>query len=93
MREIDRLAQSWLLSRCARAPFPWSPPLPTFPSLRGQSNTHVVLGALKRAPSELGSHQQKMFALDEHLGMAVSGLNADGRVLCRYLRNECLNHK
>ena len=25
--------------------------------------------------------------------MAISGLTADGRMLCKYMRNECLNHK
>lgn len=27
------------------------------------------------------------------MGIAISGLTADGRILCRYLRNECLNHR
>jgi hypothetical protein len=25
--------------------------------------------------------------------MAISGLTADARILCKYMRNECLNHK
>ena len=45
------------------------------------SATHVVLAALKRAPSELASHQQKVFKVDEHMGIAISGLTADGRSL------------
>ncbi len=45
------------------------------------SGTHVVLAALKRAPSELASHQQKVFKVDEHMGIAFSGLTADGRSL------------
>lgn len=31
--------------------------------------------------------------MDDHLGIAISGLTADGRILCRYMRNECLNHR
>lgn len=58
-----------------------------------KSDTHVVLATLKRAQSELSSYQRKMFKIDDHLGIAISGLNADGRVLCRYMRNECINHR
>jgi len=57
------------------------------------SATHVVLAALKRSPSELAGYQQKVFRLDEHMGMCISGLTADGRSLCRYMRDECLSHR
>lgn len=57
------------------------------------SGTHVVLAALKRSPGELASYQQKVFRLDEHMGIAMSGLTSDGRSLCRYMRSECLNHR
>merc|ERR1711957_601672 len=56
-------------------------------------DTAVVLGAIKRSPSELGSHQKKIFKIDEHLGISTSGIIADARVLARYMRNECLNHQ
>lgn len=58
-----------------------------------QSKTHVVLASLKRAPSELSSYTQKVFKVDDHLAIATAGLAADGRILCRYLRNECINHR
>lgn len=58
-----------------------------------QSKTHAVLATLKRAPSELSSYQRKVFKIDDHMGIAISGLTADGRILCRYMRNECLNHR
>jgi len=45
------------------------------------SSTHCVVAALKRAPSELASHQQKCFKVDEHMGMVISGLTSDGRSL------------
>jgi 20S proteasome subunit alpha 6 len=57
-----------------------------------QSDTHVVIAALKRASSELSSFQPKVFKIDEHMGIAIAGLTADGRVLCRFMRNECVNH-
>ncbi len=52
-----------------------------------------MIATLKRAPSELSSYQRKIFKIDDHLGIAISGLTADGRILCRYMRNECLNHR
>lgn len=58
-----------------------------------QSKTHVVLATLKRAASELSSYQRKIFKVDDHMGIAVSGLISDGRTLLRYMRNECLNHR
>ena len=52
-----------------------------------------MLATLKRAPSELSSYQRKVFKIDDHMGIAISGLTADGRILCRYMRNECINHR
>ena len=58
-----------------------------------RSKTHVVLCTLKRNSSELSTHQKKLFKIDDHVGMAISGLTADARVIARYMRNECLNHR
>jgi 20S proteasome subunit alpha 6 len=58
-----------------------------------KSKTHVVLVALKRASSELSAHQKKIVPIDDHLGISIAGLSADARILSRYMRNECLNHK
>jgi 20S proteasome subunit alpha 6 len=58
-----------------------------------RSNTHVVLGALKRSVSELSSHQKRILEIDDHIGMGIAGLTADARSLAKYMRNECLNHK
>jgi len=58
-----------------------------------RSNTHAVLGALKRSVSELSSHQKKILEVDDHIGMGIAGLTADARSLAKYMRNECLNHK
>lgn len=52
----------------------------------------MVLAALKRASSELSSFQPKVFRVDSHVGLAMSGLVADGRVLCRFMRAECVDH-
>jgi len=45
------------------------------------SKTHAVLATLKRSNSELGSHQQKVFKIDDHMGIGIAGLTpvAPGR--------------
>lgn len=58
-----------------------------------KSKTHAVLIALKRASSELSAYQKKIIPIDLHIGVAISGLTADARMLSRYMRTECLNYK
>eukprot|EP00249_Psilotum_nudum_P030537 c43253_g1_i1 orf=175-996(+) len=58
-----------------------------------RSKTHVVLATVNKASSELSSYQKKLVKLDDHIGIAMAGLTADGRVLSRYMRSECINHK
>jgi 20S proteasome subunit alpha 6 len=57
------------------------------------SREFVVLAGLKRRASELAAYQKKVFKIDNHLGIAISGLTADGRSLSKFMRTECLNHK
>lgn len=58
-----------------------------------KSNSHAVLIALKRASSELSAYQKKIINIDDHIGITISGLTADARILTRYMRAECLNYK
>ncbi|XP_071631387.1 proteasome subunit alpha type-1-like [Temnothorax longispinosus] len=58
-----------------------------------KSKTHAVLIALERALSELSAHQKKIIPIDKHMGISISGLTADARILSRYMRTECLNYK
>merc|ERR1711977_157807 len=58
-----------------------------------RSKTHTVIASLKRSSSELASFQHKVFKIDDHVGIGIAGLTADGRVLSRYMRQECLNHR
>ena len=51
----------------------------------------VVLAALKRQPNELSGHQKKLLKIDDHLVIAVAGLNADARTLAKVMRTKCLN--
>ncbi|KAL8171979.1 hypothetical protein V2J09_023783 [Rumex salicifolius] len=57
-----------------------------------RSKTHVILGCVNKAQSELSSHQRKIFKVDDHIGVAIAGLTADGRVLSRYMRSESINY-
>merc|ERR1712003_208552 len=63
------------------------------PVLALRSKTHVVIASFKKAQSELAQHQQKIFKIDDHMCIGISGLTADARVLAEYMRNECLNHR
>lgn len=47
---------------------------------------------MKKSPHDLASHQEKVFDIDDHMGIAIAGLTADARYLCKYMRNECLNY-
>lgn len=58
-----------------------------------KSKTHAVLCSLQRSLSELASHQKKIFDIDNHIGVAISGMTADARLLVKWLRNETVNHK
>ena len=58
-----------------------------------RSKTHAVLTALKRSTNDMSSYQKKIFKVDEHVGIAISGLTADARSLCKFMRTECLQHK
>lgn len=63
------------------------------PCVGATSKKFAVLAALKRSPSELARHQEKVFTIDDHCGICISGLTADARSLCKYMRTECLNHR
>jgi len=63
------------------------------PVLGLRSKTHVVLCSFKRSQSELAEPQQKIFKMDEHMAIGISGLTADARVLAEYMRDECQYHR
>jgi 20S proteasome subunit alpha 6 len=58
-----------------------------------RSKEFAVIAAIRSRPSDFASYQQKIFPIDEHVGCAISGLTADGRVLHSFMRTECLNHR
>ncbi|TQE05954.1 hypothetical protein C1H46_008478 [Malus baccata] len=44
--------------------------------------------ASTKANSKLSSHQKEIFKVDDHIGVAIAELIADGRVLSRYMRSD-----
>ncbi|KAK0135755.1 Proteasome subunit alpha type-1 [Merluccius polli] len=58
-----------------------------------KSKSHAVLVALKRAQSELAAHQKKILHVDNHVGISIAGLTADARLLCNFMRQECLDSR
>lgn len=46
-----------------------------------KTSKYAVVVALKRAPSELSSHQKKLMKIDDHVGISIAGLTADARLL------------
>eukprot|EP01029_Cantina_marsupialis_P027809 TRINITY_DN774028_c0_g1_i1.p1 TRINITY_DN774028_c0_g1~~TRINITY_DN774028_c0_g1_i1.p1 ORF type:complete len:290 (+),score=84.18 TRINITY_DN774028_c0_g1_i1:82-870(+) len=57
------------------------------------SNTHAVVASVRRQKCKLSSYQEKVFELDQHMGMTISGLTADGRSLCKFIRKQCTNYQ
>lgn len=58
-----------------------------------QGKEFSVLATLNRTQSELSSTIKKIFKCDDHMGIAVSGVTADGRIMCKFIRGECLNYR
>ena len=58
-----------------------------------RSNTHAIVVGLKRSPHEMAGYQEKVFKLDNNVGLSMSGLIVDGRLIVKMLRNECLTYK
>ncbi|KAI6122798.1 hypothetical protein EV401DRAFT_2056399 [Pisolithus croceorrhizus] len=58
-----------------------------------RSKTHAILLALKRSTGELASYQQKMFRIDDHVGIAIAGLTSDARVLSNFMRQQAMSER
>ncbi|XP_001356133.3 proteasome subunit alpha type-1 [Drosophila pseudoobscura] len=57
-----------------------------------KSKDYAVLIALCRA-SETETMQPKIMPVDMHMGISISGLTADARLICQYMRTECLSYR
>jgi len=58
-----------------------------------RSKTHSILLALKRSLGELASYQQKMYRIDDHVGIAIAGLTSDARVLSNFMRQQAMGSR
>ncbi|KAI0092576.1 20S proteasome subunit [Irpex rosettiformis] len=58
-----------------------------------RSKTHAILLALKRSSGELASYQQKMYRIDDHVGIAIAGLTSDARVLSNFMRQQAMSSR
>jgi 20S proteasome subunit alpha 6 len=58
-----------------------------------KSKDHVVICGLMKASDELSGYQKKIFKIDDHIGIGYCGLIADGRLLTKSMRQECLRYK
>ncbi|CAL8070898.1 unnamed protein product [Calicophoron daubneyi] len=58
-----------------------------------KNEEYAIIVALKRAPSELSSYQEKIITVDNHVGVAIAGLTADGRMLSQMMRRECADNR
>ncbi|KAI0734923.1 nucleophile aminohydrolase [Fomitopsis betulina] len=58
-----------------------------------RSKTHSILLALKRSLGELAAYQQKMYRIDDHVGIAIAGLTSDARVLSNFMRQQAMGSR
>ncbi len=58
-----------------------------------KSADFAVLAAVKRRPDVLAAYQNKVLALDDHVGISFAGLTADAKSMHRWMRMECLNQR
>jgi 20S proteasome subunit alpha 6 len=58
-----------------------------------KNKDHVVVAAMKRSSGKLMKNQEKIFAVDDHIAISMSGLLADGQQLAKFMRGECLDSR
>ena len=52
-----------------------------------------MLVGLKRRPHDLAVHQEKVFKVDSHMGVVISGMTADARIITKLMQTECRNYE
>ena len=58
-----------------------------------RSKTAAVLLSVKKNPTKLSRYQEKLFKIGKSAGVGISGMTADARVLCKYMRNANTEHQ
>lgn len=62
-------------------------------SLALKSKDFSVILAVKKNPSKLACYQEKIFQINQHNTVVISGITADARVLIKYMRVKNAKHK
>ena len=57
-----------------------------------RSDTHVVLVGLRTQVHPLAYYRSKLYQVDSHLAIGISGLTPDGVLLHKFMKNQALNH-
>jgi 20S proteasome subunit alpha 6 len=57
------------------------------------SETDAVLLAVKKNPTKLACYQEKIFKISDSIGIGISGMTGDARILCKYMRVENAKHQ
>lgn len=52
-----------------------------------RSSEAAVLVSVKKNPTRLATYQEKIFKVSNSSGIGISGMTADARVLCKFMRN------
>ena len=58
-----------------------------------KSKTEAVMVTVKKNPSKLACYQEKLFKISDNIGIGISGMTADARILCKFMRITNGNHQ
>jgi 20S proteasome subunit alpha 6 len=58
-----------------------------------KSKRFGVLMSVKKNPTKLACYQEKVFKISNQIGISISGMTADARVLCKYMRKQNTKHQ
>jgi len=56
------------------------------------SKTEAVLVAVKKNPTKLACYQEKIYKISDTIGIGISGMTGDARLICKYMRVENAKH-
>lgn len=51
-----------------------------------RSESDAVMVSVKKNPTKLACHQEKIFKISDSIGVGISGMTGDARILCKYMR-------
>ncbi|VWU48418.1 proteasome subunit alpha type-1, putative [Hepatocystis sp. ex Piliocolobus tephrosceles] len=58
-----------------------------------KSKDFAVVCGLKKSVNKLSYPQEKLFKIDEHIGVTMSGITSDAKILTNFMRKQCLKYK